>query len=69
MVVRAGIATPALSASLACFDAYRRAHLPANLTQSQRDYFGAHTYQRKDGPGKDAQGNAKFVHSEWTKQL
>ena len=52
----------ALSASLAFFDAYRRARLPANLTQSQRDYFGAHAYQRKDGlPDKDAQGHAKFV--------
>jgi len=66
--VQKGIATPAFSASLAYFDAYRRADLPANLTQAQRDYFGAHTYQRKDGlPGNDAQGNAKFVHSEWTK--
>ena len=63
-----GIATPAFSASLAYYDSYRRERLPANLTQSQRDYFGAHTYQRVDGkPGNDDNGNTKFIHSEWTK--
>jgi 6-phosphogluconate dehydrogenase len=55
-----GIAAPAFAASLAYFDSYRTANLPQNLTQSQRDYFGAHTYQRNDA-GEDA----PFVHSEW----
>ncbi len=55
-----GIAVPAMSASLAYFDSYRTAELPQNLTQAQRDYFGAHTYQRNDkGP------NAPFVHTDW----
>jgi 6-phosphogluconate dehydrogenase len=55
-----GIAAPAMSASLAYFDAYRTADLPQNLTQAQRDYFGAHTYQRNDrGP------DAPFVHTKW----
>jgi 6-phosphogluconate dehydrogenase len=57
-----GLAIPAMSASLAYFDAYRTANLPQNLTQAQRDYFGAHTYQRND---KGA--SAPFVHTEWTK--
>ena len=55
----AGIAVPALSASLAYFDSYRSARLPQNLTQAQRDAFGAHTYQRTDRP------EAGFVHTEW----
>jgi len=46
-----GIPVLALSASLGYFDAYRTARLPANLTQAQRDYFGAHTYKRVDRPG------------------
>ncbi len=46
-----GIAVPSMSASLAYFDAYRREQLPANLIQAQRDYFGAHTYQRTDKEG------------------
>jgi 6-phosphogluconate dehydrogenase len=55
-----GIAAPAMSSSLAYFDAYRSAELPQNLTQAQRDYFGAHTYQRNDkGP------NPPFVHTDW----
>ena len=53
-----GIATPALSSALAYYDAYRAARLPANLIQAQRDYFGAHTYQRIDRPGT--------FHSSWT---
>eukprot|EP00485_Elphidium_margaritaceum_P009148 CAMPEP_0202689814 /NCGR_PEP_ID=MMETSP1385-20130828/4998_1 /ASSEMBLY_ACC=CAM_ASM_000861 /TAXON_ID=933848 /ORGANISM="Elphidium margaritaceum" /LENGTH=496 /DNA_ID=CAMNT_0049345011 /DNA_START=67 /DNA_END=1557 /DNA_ORIENTATION=- len=66
--IQNGIATPAFSASLAYYDSYRRERLPANLTQAQRDYFGAHTYQRVDGkPGQDDKGNTKFVHSEWSK--
>ena len=55
-----GIAVPALSSSLAYFDSYRTARLPQNLTQAQRDFFGAHTYQRND-QGSDA----PFVHSDW----
>jgi 6-phosphogluconate dehydrogenase len=54
-----GIPVPAFSASLDYFDSYRRANLPQNLTQAQRDYFGAHTYERTDKPGS--------FHTEWTK--
>ncbi len=54
-----GIPVPAMSASLAYFDSSRTATLPQNLTQAQRDYFGAHTYQRADRP---ADG---FVHTDW----
>jgi 6-phosphogluconate dehydrogenase len=55
-----GIPVPAMSSSLAYFDSYRSADLPQNLTQAQRDYFGAHTYQRNDkGP------DAPFVHTDW----
>jgi len=57
-----GVPTPGFSASLAYIDSYRRARLPANLTQAHRDYFGAHTYQRNDG-----KTGADFVHSEWQK--
>src|SRR5262250_1100952 len=46
-----GVAVPAFSASLAYFDSYRSARLPANLLQAQRDFFGAHTYERIDKPG------------------
>ena len=52
-----GIPCLAMSASLAYFDAYRSARLPANLTQAQRDYFGAHTYRRTDKEG--------VFHTEW----
>ncbi len=52
-----GIAVPAFSASLDYFDSYRRERLPQNLTQAQRDYFGAHTYQRTDKEGT--------FHTEW----
>lgn len=55
-----GIAVPAFSASLDYFDSYRRARLPQNLTQAQRDYFGAHTYERIDKP------RGEYFHSEWT---
>jgi len=58
--VELGIPVPAMSASLAYFDSYRSAELPQNLTQAQRDFFGAHTYQRKDDP------QGKAVHTEWT---
>ncbi len=60
-VVQAGVAmgipVMAIGASLAYFDAYRTERLPANLTQAQRDYFGAHTYRRVDKPG--------VFHTEW----
>jgi len=52
-----GIPVPAFSASLDYFDSYRRDRLPQNLTQAQRDYFGAHTYQRTDKEG--------VFHTEW----
>ncbi len=55
--VRLGIPCLAFSASLAYYDAYRTARLPANLTQAQRDYFGAHTYRRLDKEGS--------FHTEW----
>jgi 6-phosphogluconate dehydrogenase len=59
--VAAGIPLPAFAASLAYFDSYRTARLPQNLTQAQRDAFGAHTYERTDKP------ELGFVHSEWLK--
>jgi 6-phosphogluconate dehydrogenase len=58
-VIGMGIPVLAMSASLSYFDAYRTARLPANLTQAQRDYFGAHTYRRIDREGS--------FHTEWTK--
>ncbi|HEY5611912.1 MAG TPA: NADP-dependent phosphogluconate dehydrogenase, partial [Thermoanaerobaculia bacterium] len=58
---QAGIPVPAMSASLAYYDSYRTASLPQNLTQAQRDYFGAHTYQRADRP------EGAFVHTDWAK--
>jgi len=54
-----GVATPAFSAALAYYDSYRQARLPANLLQAQRDYFGAHTYERVDKPA------GEFFHTEW----
>jgi len=54
-----GIAVPAFSASLAYFDSYRSARLPQNLTQAQRDFFGAHTYERIDKP------ELGFIHTDW----
>ena len=56
---QAGLPALAMSASLAYFDAFRSATLPLNLTQAQRDYFGAHRYQRIDDP------NGKPVHTNW----
>ncbi len=55
-----GIPTPAFSSALAYYDAYRSETLPANLIQAQRDYFGAHTYERIDQP------RGKFFHLNWT---
>jgi 6-phosphogluconate dehydrogenase len=59
--VEHGIPVPAMSASLAYFDSYRTDRLPQNLTQAQRDAFGAHTYERTDKP------TAGFVHTQWLK--
>jgi 6-phosphogluconate dehydrogenase len=61
IAIEHGIPVPSLSASLAYYDSYRRERLPANLIQAQRDFFGAHTYERTDNPGV-------FVHSEWNDQ-
>ncbi len=58
--VTLGIPVPAMSSALAFFDGYRRERLPANLTQAQRDYFGAHTYERVDRP------RGQFFHTNWT---
>jgi 6-phosphogluconate dehydrogenase len=57
--VRHGIPVPAMSASLAYYDAYRSARLPANLLQAQRDFFGAHTYERIDRPA------GQTFHTDW----
>jgi 6-phosphogluconate dehydrogenase len=57
--VEGGIPVPAYSSALAFYDGYRSGQLPANLIQAQRDYFGAHTYERVDGP------RGEFVHHEW----
>ena len=58
--VQKGIPAPAMSSALAFFDGYRRESLPANLLQAQRDYFGAHTYQRVDKP------RGEYFHTNWT---
>ncbi len=58
--VQLGVPVPALSTALAFFDGYRSARLPANLLQAQRDYFGAHTYERMDRP------RGQFFHTNWT---
>ena len=55
-----GIPMPAMSSALAFFDGYRTERLPANLLQAQRDYFGAHTYERVDKP------RGEFFHTNWT---
>ena len=55
-----GIPAPALCAALSYYDGYRSARLPANLLQAQRDYFGAHTYERVDRP------RGEFFHTDWT---
>lgn len=58
--IEQGIPTPALSSALAYFDGYRSERLPANLLQAQRDYFGAHSYERIDRP------RGQFFHTDWT---
>jgi 6-phosphogluconate dehydrogenase len=57
--IEAGIAIPTLASALTFFDGYRTAKLPANLTQAQRDFFGAHTYERVDQP------RGQFFHTNW----
>ncbi len=57
---KAGIPMPAFSSALSYFDGYTTANLPANLLQAQRDYFGAHTYERIDQP------RGQFFHTNWT---
>ena len=57
-----GIPAPAFSSALAYFDAYRKEQLPANLIQAQRDYFGAHTYERVD------KSRGQFFHTNWAKR-
>jgi 6-phosphogluconate dehydrogenase len=57
LAVGTGVPVPALMASLAYFDGYRSATLPTNLIQAQRDYFGAHTYERTDKDG--------IFHTQW----
>jgi 6-phosphogluconate dehydrogenase len=58
--VSLSIPVPAMSSALAFYDGYRRERLPANLLQAQRDYFGAHTYERVDKP------RGEFFHTNWT---
>jgi 6-phosphogluconate dehydrogenase len=58
--VELGIPVPAMSSALAFYDGYRHGRLPANLLQAQRDYFGAHTYERVDKP------RGQFFHTNWT---
>jgi 6-phosphogluconate dehydrogenase len=58
--VESGVAAPAFTASLGYYDSYRSARLPANLLQAQRDFFGAHTYERTDKP------EGEFFHTNWT---
>jgi 6-phosphogluconate dehydrogenase len=58
--VERGVVAPAFTASLGYYDSYRSAVLPANLLQAQRDFFGAHTYERVDKP------EGEFFHTNWT---
>ena len=58
--VEHGVPVPAFGSALAYFDGYRSAVLPASLLQAQRDYFGAHTYERVDKP------RGEFFHTNWT---
>ena len=60
--IQAGIPVPAMSSALSFYDGYRSENLPANLLQAQRDYFGAHTYERTDKP------RGEFFHTNWTGQ-
>jgi 6-phosphogluconate dehydrogenase len=60
MAAKKGLPTPAFATALNFYDSYRNARLPANLLQAQRDYFGAHTYERLDRP------RGVFLHTNWT---
>jgi 6-phosphogluconate dehydrogenase len=60
IAAKKGIPVPAFSTALAFYDSYRSERLPANLLQAQRDYFGAHTYERLDQP------RGQFFHTNWT---
>jgi len=60
LAVTLGLPAPGLMATLSYFDAYRSAMLPANLIQAQRDFFGAHTYERLDAPGA--------FHTDWEEE-
>eukprot|EP00884_Botryococcus_braunii_P014028 jgi/Botrbrau1/22626/Bobra.176_1s0053.1 len=59
LAITSGVAVPGFSNSLAYFDTYRRARLPANLVQAQRDFFGSHTYERTDG-------KSGWFHTVWS---
>jgi 6-phosphogluconate dehydrogenase len=60
LAIMHGIPVPAIASALTYFDGYRSENLPANLLQAQRDYFGAHTYERKDRP------RGEYFHTNWT---
>lgn len=60
LAITLGIPVPTFSAALSFYDGYRRGRLPANLLQAQRDYFGAHTYERIDKP------RGEYFHTDWT---
>merc|ERR1711916_80841 len=62
LAVNQGIPVPTITTALSYFDGYRCSRLPANLLQAQRDYFGAHTYERVDKP------RGEFFHCNWTGQ-
>ena len=57
--ILSGVPMPAMTSALSYFDGYRTERLPANLLQAQRDYFGAHTYERVDAP------RGQFFHTDW----
>lgn len=59
LAISLGVPVPAFSSALAYYDGYRSARLPANLLQAQRDYFGAHSYERLDRP------RGEFFHTDW----
>ena len=61
LAISYGVPIPAMTSSLSYFDGYRTETLPANLLQAQRDYFGAHTYERLDAK------KGEFFHTEWIK--
>lgn len=60
LAIMSGIPVPAMSTALSYYDGYRCERLPANLLQAQRDFFGAHTYERIDKP------RGQFFHTNWT---